>query len=85
MVPGREAEYVPGTAEPVTRIGGRGAGIAICTDMDFAQHLACTAGATTERGSMVYSRIGDVFAQAMAAVWPGLLAMLAWRRKPASP
>ena len=39
MVPGLEAEYVPGTAELVTRIGGLPAGIAICKDMDFAQDL----------------------------------------------
>jgi apolipoprotein N-acyltransferase len=39
MVPGLEAEYVPGTAELATRIGGVDAGIAICKDMDFAQDL----------------------------------------------
>ncbi|PQP00768.1 hypothetical protein C5614_04165 [Massilia phosphatilytica] len=39
MVPGLEAEYVPGTAELVTRIDGLPAGIAICKDMDFAQDV----------------------------------------------
>jgi apolipoprotein N-acyltransferase len=39
MVPGLEAEYVPGTSELVTRIGGLATGIAICKDMDFAQDL----------------------------------------------
>ena len=39
MVPGLEAEYVPGKAELVTRIDGLDTGIAICKDMDFAQDL----------------------------------------------
>jgi len=39
MVPGLEAEYVPGTTELVTRIAGLDTGIAICKDMDFAQDL----------------------------------------------
>ena len=39
MVPGLEAEYVPGNAELVTRIDGLETGIAICKDMDFAQDL----------------------------------------------
>jgi apolipoprotein N-acyltransferase len=34
------------------------------------------------RGGTVYSRIGDVFAQAMVAVWLALLAMLVLARKP---
>jgi apolipoprotein N-acyltransferase len=39
MVPGLEAEYVPGQAELVTQVDGQDAGIAICKDMDFAQDL----------------------------------------------
>ena len=39
MVPDLEADYVRGTTELVTRIGGLSAGIAICKDMDFAQDL----------------------------------------------
>jgi apolipoprotein N-acyltransferase len=39
MVPGLEAEYVPGTTELVTQVGGLRTGIAICKDMDFAQDL----------------------------------------------
>jgi apolipoprotein N-acyltransferase len=39
MVPGLEAEYVPGKTELVTRIAGLDTGIAICKDMDFAQDL----------------------------------------------
>mgnify|MGYP001599809927 CR=1 FL=1 len=35
----------------------------------------------TGRGGTVYSRIGDVFAQVVVAVWLGLLALLVWRRK----
>ncbi|WP_322403505.1 hypothetical protein [Massilia luteola] len=150
MVPGLEAEYVPGHAELVTRIGGLQAGIAICKDMDFAPDLrrygqrdvglmlvpawdfdrdaylhgrmavvrgvengfALARSASqglmtlsdahgrivaerrtvrgpgmlvgdlpTGRGGTVYSRIGDVFAQVMVAVWLGLLALLVWRRK----
>ena len=38
----------------------------------------------TGRGSTVYSRIGDVFAQAAVAAWLGLLALLVWRRKRAA-
>jgi apolipoprotein N-acyltransferase len=151
MVPGLEAEYVPGQAELVTEIDGQRVGIAICKDMDFAGDLrlygrrdvglmlvpawdfdrdaylhgrialvravengfalarsasqglmtlsdahgrivaerrttrgpAMLAGdLPTGRGATVYSRSGDVFAQAMVAVWLGLLAMLAWRRQP---
>jgi apolipoprotein N-acyltransferase len=154
MVPGLEAEYVPGTSELVTRIGGLATGIAICKDMDFAQDLRLygrrdvglmlvpawdfdrdaflhgrmaivrgvengfalarsasqglmtlsdahgrivaerrTAHAPamlvgdvpTGRGGTVYSRSGDVFAQALVAVWLALLALLAWRRQPATP
>jgi apolipoprotein N-acyltransferase len=151
MVPGLEAEYVPGKAELVTQVDGEAVGIAICKDMDFAQDLrlygrrdvglmlvpawdfdrdaylhgrmalvrgvengfsmarAASQGLLTlsdahgrivaerrtlrgpamlvgdlpaGRGGTVYSRIGDVFAQVMAAAWLGLLAMLAWRRQP---
>ncbi len=32
-------------------------------------------------GGTVYSRIGDIFAQVMLALWLGLLALLIWRRK----
>ncbi len=39
MVPGYEADYVRGTTELVTQLGGLPAGIAICKDMDFAQDL----------------------------------------------
>ena len=34
----------------------------------------------TGRGHTLYSRIGDVFAQAMLVLWLGLLALLIWRR-----
>lgn len=149
MVPGLEAEYVPGHAELVTRIRGLQTGIAICKDMDFAPDLrrygqrdvglmlvpawdfdrdaylhgrmavvrgvengfalarSASQGLMTlsdahgrivaERrtirgpgmlvgdlptgsGGTVYSRIGDVFAQIVVAVWLGLLALLVWRR-----
>lgn len=36
----------------------------------------------TGRGGTVYSRVGDVFAQAMVALWLALLALLALRHKP---
>jgi apolipoprotein N-acyltransferase len=39
----------------------------------------------TGRGGTVYSRSGDVFAQALVAAWLALLALLAWRRQPATP
>jgi apolipoprotein N-acyltransferase len=150
MVPGLEAEYVPGNAELPTRIVGLDTGIAICKDMDFAQDLrlygrrdvglmlvpawdfdrdaylhgrmAVVRGVEngfalarsalqglmtlsdahgrivaerrtirgpgmlvgdlpTGRGGTVYSRTGDVVAQAMVAAWLGLLALLIWRRK----
>lgn len=151
MVPGLEAQYVPGSAELVARIGGRTVGVAICKDMDFAQDLrrygrrdvglmlvpawdfdrdaylhgrmalvrsvengfALARSASqglmtlsdgngrivaerrtvrgpsmlvgdvpTGRGGTLYSRIGDVFAQAMVALWLALLALLALGRRP---
>lgn len=39
----------------------------------------------TGRGGTVYSRSGDVAAQALVAVWLGLVALLAWRWKAATP
>jgi apolipoprotein N-acyltransferase len=146
MVPGLEAEYVPGNAPLIT---GR-IGIAICKDMDFPEvlrpygqkdvklmlvpawdfvadarlhsRMAIVRGVEngfavarsasqglmtlsdahgrimaeqpavngpallvddlpTGRGHTLYSRIGDVFAQAMLALWLGLLALLVWRHR----
>ncbi|MCR6658644.1 MAG: hypothetical protein NVV72_04600 [Asticcacaulis sp.] len=39
MVPGLEAEYLPGHSELITHIDGQAIGVAICKDMDFASDL----------------------------------------------
>ena len=154
MVPGYEADYVRGTTELVTRLGGLATGVAICKDMDFAPDLrrygrrdvglmlvpawdfdrdaylhgrmaivrgvengfAVARSASqglmtlsdahgrivaerrtahapgmlvgdlpTGRGGTVYSRVGDVFAQVVVAVWLLLLALRVRRRGQASP
>ncbi len=39
MVPGLEAEYLPGKGELITDVDGQKTGVAICKDMDFAHDL----------------------------------------------